>query len=428
MRANRIAALIASLPSFVLALPVSAVAQDGTQLAALDAQIANLENENAAFKKRLRLQALEKENAALKKQLGMADDHQDQRDERPSILAGRYATASKQLAIADDHQDQRDGRPSISREQQVGTSRPLKPDVLAAYAMKEPRYPEGAPLAVVAPPPPLPVWTGFYTGASFGVGWLRAQEFADNTSTLLFTNSNSSVSASPPAFFSGQSSQLSVSKTPTSMTGADLGGIANLHLGFAGSLGASFVGGLQIEGGLSNIRVRLTGTGSSISNTTFNSTSTCSICTPVTTISNSTSSSSGTQTMSDTLASRWQVSALARGGFLIDPYEMVYLIGGWTYAGFETLQNNAQLGLNGGTIGAGYERQVSPLWGVKVEYRYTKFASKTVDLPSTSTSIQNFPGNGSSSTSVSTSYINTAASYSANMQTVMLGVSRYFGP
>jgi hypothetical protein len=52
--------------------------------------------------------------------------------------------------------------------------------------------------------------------------------------------------------------------------------------------------------------------------------------------------------MSDTLASRWQVSALARGGFLIDPYEMVYLIGGWTYAGFETLQNNAQLGLNGG--------------------------------------------------------------------------------
>jgi opacity protein-like surface antigen len=402
-RTRAIAALIVSLPAFVLASPVPAVAQDAAQLAALDAKIANLENENATFKKRLRLQALEKENAALKKQLGMADDHQDQRD-------------------------QRDGRTSISREQQVGTSRPLKPDVLAAYAMKEPRYPEGAPLAVVAPPPPLPVWTGFYTGASFGVGWLRAQEFADNTNTLLFTNSNSSVSTNPAFSSSNQSGQLTVSKTLTNMTGADLGGIANLHLGFAGSLGASFVGGLQFEGGLSNIRVRLTGTGSSISNTTFNSTSTCSICTPVTTISNSTSSSSGTQTMSDTLASRWQVSALARGGFLIDPYEMVYLIGGWTYAGFETLQNNAQLGLNGGTIGAGYERQVSPLWGIKVEYRYTKFASKTVDLPSTSTSIQNFPGNGSSSTSVSTSYINTAASYSANMQTVMLGVSRYFGP
>jgi hypothetical protein len=164
-RTRAIAALIVSLPAFVLASPVPAVAQDAAQLAALDAKIANLENENATFKKRLRLQALEKENAALKKQLGMADDHQDQRDERPSISTGRYATASKQLAIADDYQDQRDqrdGRTSISREQHVATSMPPKPDVFAAYAMKEPPYPEGAPLAVVAPPPPLPVWTGFY--------------------------------------------------------------------------------------------------------------------------------------------------------------------------------------------------------------------------------------------------------------------------
>jgi hypothetical protein len=43
----------------------TAVAQDD-DLAALDAKIANLENQNATLKKRLRLEALEKENAALR--------------------------------------------------------------------------------------------------------------------------------------------------------------------------------------------------------------------------------------------------------------------------------------------------------------------------------------------------------------------------
>jgi hypothetical protein len=165
MRAGGVAALIAGLPGLVLALPVSAVCQDAAQLAALDAKIANLENENAALKKRVRLEALSKENAALKKQLGIADNHQSRPNEGPSI----------------------------SRQQRVTASRAEIPDVLA-YAMKEPPYPKGTPVAVIDPPPPLPVWRGFYTGASFGVGWLRAQESADATTNSLFSTNASSSS------------------------------------------------------------------------------------------------------------------------------------------------------------------------------------------------------------------------------------------
>ncbi|HET7021319.1 MAG TPA: hypothetical protein VFI58_11435 [Xanthobacteraceae bacterium] len=47
----------------LIAPVVPAVAQDN-DLAALDAKIANLENENAALKKRIRLEALNKENGS----------------------------------------------------------------------------------------------------------------------------------------------------------------------------------------------------------------------------------------------------------------------------------------------------------------------------------------------------------------------------
>ena len=88
--------------------------------------------------------------------------------------------------------------------------------------------------------------------------------------------------------------------------------------------------------------------------------------------------------------------------------------------------NNAQLGLNGATIGAGYERQIFPLWGLKVEYRYTKFQSKTIDLPSTSTSGSSAPQTAitSATASGSASYLNTTAHYSPEMQIVSVGISR----
>jgi len=181
---------------------------------------------------------------------------------------------------------------------------------------------------------------------------------------------------------------------------------------------------------------QLTGTALSSTGSTFTSTSTttCSICTPPTSTSTSSSfsSSTGTQSLSDTLARRWLVSSLAKGGLLIDAYDLVYVIGGWTYAGFETPQNNARFGLHGGTIGAGVERQISPLWGIKVEYRSTKFQSKTVDLPVTSSTTtvsptNNSGGTTSGGTSTFATFTNNAARFSADMQTVWVGVSRYFG-
>jgi opacity protein-like surface antigen len=230
------------------------------------------------------------------------------------------------------------------------------------------------------------------------------------------------------------------------LSGTGVGGAGNLVLGYAWMLNSNIVAGAQIEGGVSNIQARLTGSASSTSSspssgTTINSsTSTCLACSPPSTLDSfssttgtNTSSSASTLSVSNTLASRWVVSALARGGFLIDPQDLVYVVGGWTYAGFETPLNSAHFGLHGGTIGAGFERQIAPLWGVKVEYRYTKFLSRTVDLPfsASNTTVSNSnsssPGNTSTLTSASTTSGNTAARFGADMQAVYVGVSRYFG-
>src|SRR5262249_43985462 len=73
---------------------------------------------------------------------------------------------------------------------------------------------------------------------------------------------------------------------------------------------------------------------------------------------------------------RWMASALARLGCLIDARDLVYVIGGWTYGGFE-----GPIGpfyLNGPTVGAGLEHKVAPSWTVRAEYRYTHFGARDV--------------------------------------------------
>ena len=189
-------------------------------------------------------------------------------------------------------------------------------------------------------------------------------------------------------------------------------------------IGNQLVLGLQLEGGLSNIQARLTGTNATTSTSSSYSTSTsiCPACVPPnpTSTSISNSSSSGVNSVADSLATRWLASALARGGFLIGPTDLIYAIGGYTYAGFETPQNFSSFGLHGGTIGGGYEKKSSPLWSIKAEYRYTKFRGKTVDLPYTSTST----GTGGGNTSTYTSNSNNFAHFTADIQAVFVGVSR----
>ena len=88
-----------------------------------------------------------------------------------------------------------------------------------------------------------------------------------------------------------------------------------------------------------------------------------------------------------------------------------------------------KFGYRQGTVGVGWERQISQLWGINVEYRYTKFLSKSDDLPSNN--VQGFltaPGPAGSGTTTITNFSNTSARLNAELQTVSVGISRYFGP
>ena len=79
------------------------------------------------------------------------------------------------------------------------------------------------------------------------------------------------------------------------------------------------------------------------------------------------------------------MSALGRLGWLIDPRDLVYAIGGYTYGGFEW--GDRTFGLHGATVGAGWEREVAPGWTMKAEYRYTRFQDR--DLPRNAASSSN---------------------------------------
>jgi hypothetical protein len=291
----------------------TAVAQDD-DVATLDAKIANLENQNATLKKRLRLEALEKENAALRKQLGIADNHQSQPDERPSIVSEQRVAAIGPVTF-----NSRAAASKTVAPDYVRASRPEIPDARAAYAMKTSLNPNGHEVVLVPPPPP-PVWTTFYAGASFGLGRLRSGETDNTTSNSVNTSSSFSIQPPPfPATFSSQNTFQTITNGTSNASGANWGGLGALYLGFLSPIGGNFVAGPQFEGGISNIQVRQAGNGSSVSNQTTTLTSFCSICTPTNTSSTSTTGSLMTQTVSTTLSNRWFVSALARGGVIIDP-------------------------------------------------------------------------------------------------------------
>ncbi len=72
------------------------------------------------------------------------------------------------------------------------------------------------------------------------------------------------------------------------------------------------------------------------------------------------------------------ISALGRAGWLIDPQDLIYVIGGWSYGHFTN--SDRVFAMHGPAVGAGIERQVARSWTVKAEYRYTHFLAK--DVPS----------------------------------------------
>jgi len=195
----------------------------------------------------------------------------------------------------------------------------------------------------------------------------------------------------------------------------------NLHLGYNHMLTDNVLVGAQFEGGLSNMRTRLSGPFSAQSQLVTTSTSGSGIAT----VTNSSLSIGNT---ADHLDSRWTMSALLRGGLLADRKDLIYLIGGLSYARFELADQT--FGAFGGTVGAGWERKIAPTWTLKAEYRYTRFQDRTLttNLSSAGTgTITSSPfGVAPSMTSTSSASLDTQRFSGLDWQTVMVGVSRYF--
>jgi opacity protein-like surface antigen len=253
----------------------------------------------------------------------------------------------------------------------------------------------------------VPTWGGFYAGASFGLAVQGAHKDEVNPSASTETDVEG---ASTNTFTSSD-------VFTSSLGGRDPGAMANLFLGYNYMLPSDFFVGGQIEGGISNMRTRLTGPFSDPSQSlaTFNNAGTTQI---------STNLNAGNTT--GHLDDRWVMSALARGGLVVDPKDLVYLIGGLSYGRFEF--NDQSFGAFGGTVGAGWERKITPSWTFKAEYRYTRFQDHTETV--------NFASSNSGTTKFNIAAIENSVSSSASVDTnrfsgldwhtVMIGVSHYF--
>jgi outer membrane immunogenic protein len=252
--------------------------------------------------------------------------------------------------------------------------------------------------------PAVPSWGGLYAGASFGLTSQHANEDGVTSNTLAGTTASPGVSS---VFSSSQSLASSFSARGVGPTG-------NLYLGYNYMLPSNFLIGAEIEGGISNTRTTMSGMTSgplqSVTTTTILGVT-------------STTTSPGTVAANGilNLDNRWVVSALVRGGLVVDPKDLLYLVGGLTYARFDLADES--FGAFGGTIGAGWERKISPSWTLKAEYRYTRFQDRTVTESVNSTSSS--PGAILSSTTTSTAAESSRIS-GLDWHTVSIGVSHYF--
>lgn len=309
---------------------------------------------------------------------------------------------------AEAHAEARDLRKKLGA---APVRAPATPALGTATATPSPAY-AMATKAPVMPAPVLPSWGGLYAGAAFGLGYLHGKD--DETSHS--TSTTTDVGFAPGPVFTDVFT--SVGDSSSTDSGRNVGAIANLFLGYNYLLNNNVIVGAQVEGGVSNIRVNMSGSG------TNSSTNTSVITPPGGAAGTSTSVTTTNFSTTDFLDNRWMVSVLGRGGVLVDPVDYVYLIGGWTYGRFELGQS---FGLNGATIGAGWERRLAPGWTVRAEGRYTKFETKTLNssFGSSSTSTV-FDAGVPTETVTSTDAGSTADRISADMWSVWFGIAHYF--
>jgi opacity protein-like surface antigen len=281
--------------------------------------------------------------------------------------------------------------------QKLGSSR-----TAAAPAMPPGTY----MMATKAPPlAPTPDWAGLYWGSAFGLGWMRG-ETSEHSLDVFNQTLGSLINAS-------------TTTTNSNLSGRDVGAAVNLFLGYNFLASPSVVLGGQVEGGLSNMRVNVSGSGTS------NASGTLAILVPGLIQSGSVPfTSTGAVSANDDLNNRWMVSLLGRGGVLVDPRDLVYALGGYTYGRFEGF--GAGFGLNGATVGGGWERSIALGWTLRGEVRYTKFQSKDVTESFASTSTQTavcacFPNSMTTNDAFArTEHV------SADMYSAWLGVAHYF--
>ncbi len=282
----------------------------------------------------------------------------------------------------------------------------MRTGLVTASAAPSRSYAMAAP-ALAAPA--LPSWAGLYAGAAFGLASLRPGVNQTDHTVL-----NETATSIPPGSLELLAENLDSAST---LRGRNAGAIANLFLGYNFLVGDRFVVGGQVEGGVSNIRVNLSGT----STTAVNAST-------VITTPNGTTATSAAQasnaTLTDTLDQRWMMSALARAGILLDPADYLYAIGGYTYGRFAFGQS---FGMNGGTIGAGWERQLAPGWTLRAEGRYTKFEDKNLSATSaTSISSTSLTAGVPTAVFAINTTDTTLTHISADMWSIWFGVSHYF--
>src|SRR5262249_5410822 len=256
-----------------------------------------------------------------------------------------------------------------------------------------------APYAMVTKAPPVLAtpWEGAYAGVSYGAALLRVGASSVNNSV-----SNRTVT-SPTGTVTQSTTGENIL---TDATGNNTGAMSDVFLGYNFRLGGNVIAGVQVEGTVADVDVGL--------NSRQVALTTAPTFTDVTTTN-----------FLDQFAQRWAMSALGRLGVLIDPQNLVYGIGGYTRGGFEW--DNRTFGLNGATVGAGWEHEIAPTWTLKAEYRYTAFQDKDTQRATASASTQT---SVSATGAVTTTVTNTTAAITdrvsgINQHALRFGITHY---
>lgn len=236
-----------------------------------------------------------------------------------------------------------------SYRQQIAVARRSEPKVVATAAAHPPASAQAIDAqAAIYSPNPTP-WTGAYLGASAGFGSshsrIRSYDIAGANGTGAFATF--STESFGQASGSGQ-----------------VGASIDLFGGYNVQLGANMVVGAQLEGTISNQGfdargIRILAQNGGVASTGFSS-------------------------FKPSVDSRWAATALGRLGFLIDPETLIYGLGGWSLAEFQSqnltdntfYQPDGRFRSDGWVAGAGIERRVTGGWTIRAEYRYTNFGNR----------------------------------------------------